>query len=250
MKPIQFIQYDKLSDDVLFLGSNLYLRMNVSLSGKNSEKNERYHFHKEYSYNSRYSESGLLSIKRSFNYYLSFEFLSGPDKVTTIIRTQDMILLREKLQDVYKFFIDDTFATKGTKLVIKRKRQSVVLDGLCDNGYLQFDPVAIIYESTGNQTPGVRITLNNPNAFADIDVDHFFSLLYTINGFDMYTAAQNLINYLGRPSFGMNLYEVEDMMERKKQAEDFTQGGIDNRSIPKRNKSFFDKMNELKKENE
>ena len=34
MRPIDYIDYDKISDDVLYLGSRLYLRMNVSLSDK------------------------------------------------------------------------------------------------------------------------------------------------------------------------------------------------------------------------
>ena len=47
MRPINYIDYDKLSDDVLYLGSNLFLRMNVSLSNK-GDQDQRYHFHKEY----------------------------------------------------------------------------------------------------------------------------------------------------------------------------------------------------------
>ena len=34
MRPIEYIDYDKLSDDVFYLGSKLYLRMNVSLLDK------------------------------------------------------------------------------------------------------------------------------------------------------------------------------------------------------------------------
>lgn len=73
MRPINYIDYDKLSDDVLYLGSNLFLRMNVSLSNK-GDQDQRYHFHKEYRYDSKYTSSGkLLSIKRSFSYYLSLD---------------------------------------------------------------------------------------------------------------------------------------------------------------------------------
>ena len=33
-RPIQYINYDKLSDDVLYLGSKTYLRIVVQLSSK------------------------------------------------------------------------------------------------------------------------------------------------------------------------------------------------------------------------
>ena len=250
MRPIEYIDYDKLSDDILYLGSKLYLRMNVSLSSKDQDNNERHHFHKEYSYGSKYSKTGLLSIKRSFAYYLSLELIDKT-KAIVIIRSQDMILLKEKLADVSVWFNDDTFGTRGTKLFVRRKREPVILSGLANESYLQFNPVAIVNESTGNQTPGVRITLSNESAFADVDVDHFFSLLYTIDNFNMYLSAQVLINYLGKPNFGMNLVEIEDLVEaRREQKSDTLEGGIDNRSIPKKNKSFFEKMNEIKNSEE
>lgn len=245
MRPIQYIDYDKLSDDVLFLGDDLYLRMNVTLSNKSDDK--RYHFHKEFKYSSKYSESGLISIKRSYTYYLTLDRKTTPGG-GVMIRAQDMIILREKLNEVATWFTDTTvFGKRGSKLIAK-KVKPVVISGLANGKFLEFDPIVIVYENTGAQSPGVRITMGSvQSAWADIDVERFFALLYTINSFDMYLAAQNLINYLGRPNFGMNMYEVDEMINRVPNQTDEITGGEENRTIPQKNKSFFDKMNDLNK---
>lgn len=241
MRPIQYIDYDKLSDNVLYLGSRLYLRMNVSLSQK-ADPNQRYHFHKEYKYDSLYSSSKkLLSIRRSFDYYLSFDKVDTKDII--IIRPQDMILLKMKLESVSKWFSDDTFGSRGKELVIRKKKDPIVLSGLSYQQYLKFEPVPIVWETTGEQTPGVRITLGDSSSFADISVDKFFGLMYTISTFNMYESAQILINYLGRPDFGFNLYEF-DNMDILEQEEPEISAKI-NRQLPKQNASFFEKMNKM-----
>ena len=80
---------------------------------------------------------------------------------------------------------------------------------MANQKYLQFDPVVIVWENTGEQTPGVRITLGDPSIFADISADKFFALLYTISSFNMYMSAQLLLNYIGRPNYGFNMMEIE-----------------------------------------
>ena len=136
MRPIQFIDYDKLSDDVLYLGSKLYLRMNVSLSTKNEQDISRYHYHKEYSYPSKYSNNNLVSIKRSFTYYLSFD--KADIRNIVMIRAQDMIVLNRALERVVLWFEDkehNAFYVRSKKLIVKKK-QPVLVEGLAMNSYL------------------------------------------------------------------------------------------------------------------
>ena len=69
-----------------------------------------------------------------------------------------------------------------------------------------------------------------------------------IDTFNMYQAASTLVNYLGRPSFGFNMVEL-DMMNnyelKNRNKESTMTGAKENREIPKKNKSFFDKMNDM-----
>lgn len=244
MRPINYIDYDKLSDDVLYLGSNLFLRMNVSLSNK-GDQDQRYHFHKEYRYDSKYTSNGkLLSIKRSFTYYLSLD--KTDTKMNIMIRPQDMILFKMNLEQVSKWFSDNTFGTKGREVILRNRKESIVLPGLAQQRYIQFDPVVVVWENTGDQTPGVRVTLGDPSIYADISVDKLFALLYTISNFNMYESAQLLVNYLGRPNFGMNLYEIEDNLYLREQ-EGKIENAKNNRTIPSQKKSFFDSMDLMAK---
>lgn len=246
MRPIQFIDYDKLSDDVLYLGSKLYLRMNVSLSSK-QDPDMRYHFHKEYSYDSKYSKARLMSMKRSFDYYLSFDKTDLRNIV--IIRPQDMIVLQRALAKVVLWFEDkerNAFYVRSKKLIVK-KQQPILVEGLAMNGYIEFQPIVILSENDNKQTPGLRLTLGKEDCFADITIDKFYGLFYTINTIHMYEAAQNLLNYLGRPDFGTNLVEMEFVDVNKK--EDTITGAKENRTIPNQKpKSFFDKVNEMMEE--
>lgn len=249
MRPIEYIDYDKLSDDVLYLGSKLYLRMNVSLSSK-SEPDQRYHFHKEFAYSSVYAPNNrFISIKRSFSYYLSLDRIDIP-LGGIMIRSQDMIVLKSKLEEVSEWFSSNIFAIKGKNLIVKYKKKPIIVEGLANQKYLQFDPVVIVWENTGEQTPGVRITLGDPSIFADISVDKFFGLLYTISTFNMYQSAQLLLNYLGRPRYGFNLFESENnnfLSDQDK--DDKLMNAKDNRQVKgNRPKSFFDKLDDIAEE--
>lgn len=239
VRPIQYEEYDKISDEVLYLGSYLYLRMNVSLSSKNQD--QRYHFHKEYKYDSSYGD--LRSIKRSFTYYLTLE-KTDIRSSGIMIRPQDMIVVREQLNKVSLWFGGDTFGLKDKKeLIVRQKKKSIIINGLANQKYIQFDPVVLVYENTREQTPGVRITLGDPSIFTDISADKFFALHYTLSDFNMYLSAQLLVNYLGRPDFGTNLYTVQN--ELPVEPQDKMIGAKQNRTIPTKNKSFFDKANDM-----
>ena len=250
MRPIEYIDYDKISDDVLYLGSKLYLRMNVSLSDK-GDQNARYHFHREFMYESAYAPNNkFVSIKRSFNYYLS---LDRPDIPTggIMIRPQDMYLLNSKLEAVSSWFSSTTFGTtKDKKLCVRVHKDPVIIDGLASQKYLQFDPAVFVWENTGEQTPGVRITLGDPSIFADISVDKFFALLYTISSFNMYQSAQLLLNYIGRPNYGFNMMEIERNTFLEEREEGLV-NAKDNRQIRgNKKKSFFDTLDGMMKEEE
>lgn len=246
-KPIiLFDDYDKISDDVLYLGSKTYLRMNVVLSNKYDKDNilKRESFHKEFRYDSKYSERKLITVRRSFNYFLSID--KTDTRVSICIRPQDIILLRSKLEMVSSWFNDDTFGIKNNQLIVYKQKQPVIINELLYGNYIQFDPVAIIWEQTGTQEPGVRLTLSDPNEFIDIPVDKFFGFLYILQSINMYESAQLLINYLQRPEFGTHMLEFEENSFLKEQPErDMI--GIDNRQIknPNQKRSFFDKIDEM-----
>lgn len=240
---LNYYDYDKISDDVFYIGVKTVLRFNVSLSRKNTETMVRYPFHKEYRYPSQYSKDPLVTIKRSFDYYLTLE--KTDSSISIMIRPNDMILLQSILASVAQWFSDGTFgySAKSKELKIIKKNKPLVISELALDKYIQFDPVVIVWEQTGQQNQGVRITLSDPNEYVDISIDRFYGLLYTINTFNMYQSAQNLLNYIQRPEYGYNLTEF-DNNEFLTEPEDKLEGAKAKRTIGQKPKSFFDRYEE------
>lgn len=240
---IQYYDYDKISDDVFYVGSKTILRFNVSLSKKNNDTFARYQFHREFKYNSQYSKSPLITIKRTFDYYLTLE--KTDQQMSIMIRPNDMILLQSKLATAVQWFSDGTFgfSSKSKELKIVKKRAPLIITDLALNRYIQFDPVVITWESTGTQQQGIRMTLSDPEIFVDVSIDRFYGLIYTINTFNMYQSAQNLLNYIQRPEYGYNMMEFENN-EYLSSYEDRLEGAKVKREIGAKSKSFFDRYDE------
>lgn len=248
VKPvIAYDDYDKIVDDVIYLGSKLFLRMTVVLSNKYEKDGQLYRepIHKEYRYASKYSTNKLVTIKRSsFEYYLSLD--KTDTKASIWIRVQDILLLRSKLSEVSSWFSDDTFAIKGGSLIVYKRKPSVIIKKLMFDKYLQFDPVVIVWENTGDQVQGIRITLGDPNEYVDLPLSKFQALLYSIQSINMYESAQLLLNYIGRPENGSNLVEFEEnSMLKTSEQQEKNMTGIENRAIGKQKRSFFDKLDEI-----
>ena len=203
---IEYIDYDKISDDLCWLGNKCIVRMVVKLSNKGKDGN-RYHFHKEFKYQSTYNDRReLITIRRSFEYYISIDNLESKDSV--LITVRDILLLRAQLSQVFNWFYDKTFAIKNKKMIILEKKKPIIVDGLLGGKYLTFEPIVYI-DFEDKQSKGIRITLGNQDVFTDVPVNVFAGFMYIINSIDMFTAAQNMINYISHPEFGTNLYTFE-----------------------------------------
>ena len=93
-------------------------------------------------------------------------------------------------------------------MIILEKKNPIILDGLVGSKYLMFEPIVFI-DWEEKQSKGVRITLGDKEIFTDVAVNVFAGFMYIINSLDMFTAAQNMINYIGHPDFGTNLLTFE-----------------------------------------
>ncbi len=234
---IEYLDYDKISDDLCWLGNKCIVRMVVKLAKKNKD-GDRNHFHTEYKYPANYNDKReAITLRRSFDYYISIDSLDTKDSIMITIR--DILLLRASLAEVYKWFYDKTFAIKNKKMIILEKKKPVIVDGLMGGKYLIFEPI-VYTDWEEKQSKGIRITLGNPNSFIDVSASSFAGFLYVMSGIDMYTSAQGLINYLGHPKFGTNLitYERSEYVSGEQ-----VNNVIKERTIvpkKKQQKSFFD----------
>ena len=161
-----------------------------------------------------------------------------------MIRIQDMILLQRKMEQIENWFnntMPDLFFIKNKQLILTSGvAKPIKLTGLAQNKYLQFEPI-VTSKDDNSVSPGIRITLGDPNVFIDIDVDTYYGMWYNIKTADLFGYAQNMINYLGRPEFGHNLFIAESYgaSQTYKNNDAKITGGV-KRDIKAKKKSFFD----------
>lgn len=230
VEPMEFFKIDKISDDVFAIGPNVILRFNVSLS-KISNGN-RYHFHKEYEYPSKgiSGQPTLVTIKRSFDFYLSIENMQkdqNGNKVFIRIGPSEYMLFKKGLEEAISWFTDskyrNLFAYDKGHLIVMAPIPEYKISSLPMQKYIEMYPVVIDKGlANADKEPGVRFVLGDPSATIDINLDRLMGLHYIISCFNMYEAALSIVNYLQRPEFGTNRFSigtshtlVEDTTEKK-----------------------------------
>ena len=227
--------YEKLQDDIYYIGGGIYLRLNVVLAKKDKDGNRRF-FVSNYRYSSKYVDKGkLITMRRSFDYYLTIECTSDNTQ-NIIIRVQNMILLKAKIKEVTKWFSDsNVFGIRNNKLVISKK-VSVMIDGFPMEKFITLEPVIINYDDSSVQRPGVRFMVNNM-IFTDMAIENFYGLAYLIDTLNLYQSAQILTSSIGviENPRTMEFNDEEEIVEEP------NVNGTDGRKPRKLNRSYFDK---------
>lgn len=237
----EYVDYDKISDDIYFLGGSgrFILRMNVSLAKTIKDDKARHHFYKEYSYDSKYSDKGqVVSIRRSYDYYITLESLE--DKLSNVmIRAQDIILLRSRLTEVLAWFTGDIFIIRKGNMMINKRPSPITIYGFPDSKSISFEPVVIDWEDS-KQSMGIRITLTG-STFSDISIDRFYGFVYVINSINMVQSAQSMLAFLGMPEYGTNRYEVDNIINNDEEKEP-PKEVIKERKFKPKGTSYFDRI--------
>lgn len=204
--------YEKITDNIMWLNSNYILKFTVVLN-KYSEKYEKQNYHKEIGY--KKNGNTCININRDFDYFLSIESVKKNTHTnmrdSIMIRNTDIYFLCFKLNQVYEWFAskDSTsiFAKNSeNRIFIPVKVNPIVLN-LCGDKYIEFEP-NVMEKDNGEQVIGVRIYLSNDSISFFMDINLFLSFKYLIENFNMYQSAQLMLNYLGRPDFGTNMYDI------------------------------------------
>lgn len=214
--PMEFMKYDKISDDVYTLGPNTVLRFNVSLS-KITSDGKRYHYYKEFEYQSRASnQDTLITVKRNYDYYLSIENVqknrTTDDKAFIRIGIQEYPKFRAQLEVVYSWFhskeFKRLFARNKGKLVLTSPVPEDAINGYPQNKFIRFVPTIIDKgEGKDRLEPGIEMDLSSYDNYVLMNYDRFMGLYYLIANFSMYQAAQNLVGCLGLPE-GLNRFNM------------------------------------------
>lgn len=254
MQLAEYERYNKISDEMYRLNWNTSLNFIVILSKQTKDK-RRWNMHHEYEYADKKftNTNNLITIKRTFDYYLSIEsqLMSNNtnSKYFIQIRVENILLIRSG----FKRIIDELLNTKETFIEVDNQLKvrgdkgiEVNIPGLPQGQWLIAK--VIVMDDKGYSSPGVRLYLGSTNVFVDMNTDKFMGLYYLLSTINMYESAQLLINYLQRPSLGYNKKSFMDEPDIDSIVDDgieATEGP--RRLIPKKKQSAFDKMSDLEK---
>lgn len=205
----EYMKADRITDDVFVLSPAMVLKFNVSLSKIVAGK--RYHYHSEYEYTSSAMNQQMVSIKRSFDYYLSFEAHKKDDngnKCFVRIGPQEYLILKRNLEEVETWFTSkkykNLYVRDNGKLIMTAPIPKTEAVCLPMKKFIIFTP-CIIDRGIANadKEPGVSINFND-EVTVNINLDKFMGMKYLIDCFNMYQAAIILLNYNGKPPYGTN----------------------------------------------
>ena len=245
-----FLNYEKISDTLVYLTNEVVLRFNVNLA-KKSKDNKRVPFHSEYAYTSnKYGNpQTTFSIKRNFTYYFSIDdtrdFMNN-----VLLRTQDVFMLLYVIESqVLPWFMGESriFGFNKQKQLSIRGKYNQVDFPLNDYKYMIFLPVVLTYED-GTAKEGIRIIINQQTNIIDIDINKFFEFYYTLKNTDMYNAALSMVNYVKTQPYGQNITSMESntynsytMNHPPKQYNDYAEPSKKGKTRYMKN-DFFDKL--------
>ena len=246
---------EKLSDVVLQLDRFGFLKMNTKLGRKNdSGFREPFASGFVIGNNNYRGFNSLISIKREFDSYLSFEYVTDNDFFVQV-RADRMFLVREKFEEAMRNWIlrDDcwTVDRQGIPKVVIAKVKPIEIVGMTPgNKVLRLDPVVIHRMNSFDK--GIRLSVNTSTNVIEMNVDTFMGLMYTLSTFDLYQASLAQINSMTiyqHPAFVKDLVKMDSNAGERQLKDQSEKEGV-NKAVQgrkPRSKSFFD-MDDLEKD--
>lgn len=204
--------YAKISDEI-FASNNISLKMNVNLIKEipvQDGTKRRKLFHLEFGYKDK-EGSDLYSIHRSFDYYLSIENtakLSDGYKEFIRIGITEIDNFRLEFSKVFRWLHDENlFITDANgRLYINKDIKPIFIGGLPPkNKFIAFEPAV---GDIDNPFKAIKIVLNSQSNVILMPINKFMGFYHVIMNINLYNAAQNIVNYFGRPAYGSNLFKI------------------------------------------
>lgn len=209
---ITWKSYAKIADEV-FSSAGISVKMNVSLYKdipmQDGTKRRRL-FHMEYGYKDKEGVD-TYSIHRTFDYYLSIENTNRLDsgyKEFVRIGVTEIDNFRAELFRVYQWirYPEKIYTTDSNgRLYIDKEVKPVFIGGLPPkNRFMAFEPAI-----GDSETPykAIKIVFNSQANIIIMPMNRFLGFYHVMMNVNLYDAAQNLLSYIGRPTFGSNLFK-------------------------------------------
>lgn len=206
MNDIDFTDYERITDTLMYLSEKMTLNFVLALS-KKSLNGQRSFFHYETKYTSDSYGTEVRSIKRNMSYYFVIQnkeiFGSG-----MLLRPQDveiiLMLIEQRIlpwffgsQEQHVFqMVNDTLSMKEYTPVVYTQSETKIM---C------FEPMIYHYENTDQFAEGINISFTGGES-CPMTIDKFMGF-YNILKSDMYNVACSLANYAKSQPYGINTYK-------------------------------------------
>lgn len=210
MSNIDFTEYDRITDTLMYLSDNLTLNFTVGLSRK-GKSGDRIFYQYETRYGSDKYGSPLRSVKRQMNFAFVIDckddFSAG-----IMLRPQDVELLTRIIdQKVIPWFIDpnsSVFKIIDDEIIISEYTPTSFIQS---DRWISFEP-AVYTDPFANdmQTRGIKIELYSGYGCI-LSVDKFMGFYHLLAHTDMYGIACNMCNYVKAEPYGINIFSSQGL---------------------------------------
>ena len=204
---MNFTDYDRISDLLLYLSSNISLSFNVVLASKDKSGSRRF-FEYETEYQSKYigTDTGR-AIKRNMRFYFTIDNKTSFGE-GFVIKPSDVYFLTTTIEKhIFPWFFDEKkriFKVIDNQLVIKGAyNPTTYLQN--EYKYLRFTPIVYSFDS-GTYKEGIRMEVNHDTEYADMEIDQFINFYHILKNTDMYSAACSMVNFVKMEPYGINVY--------------------------------------------
>lgn len=228
--PTSPLFYDKITDTLMYFTPDVTLKFVVRLARADKDGFRRA-YHREVQINSdKYEDiDTVYSISRSYDYFYTINDRNDPDQ-SIMITPSNIYLLYIRLREVASLLLGDNCVFTGdpadNTLEINDKinwSRMLFFQSRTSSKYLEFEP-CVINDQNG-QFYGVRMYMNSPSNYIEMDMYTFYRFYWTITKTDMHSTAVGMLNYVKSQPYGLNLVMMDEF-------NNYSSG----------NGSFFDKL--------
>ena len=211
MNEDNFEVYDRITDKIMYLNSNISLDFVCTLAHKAKDGSRRF-FHSEYEKTSQYiGTQKSVTITRNVRFYFVIsdrnDFGGG-----MVLRPADVFVLTKIMSDqVFPWFTGNTriFDIIDNRLVITGDFKPV-LYVQSESRYLSFMPISYDLQS-GQFKEGVHICLNTQDTWFDLTIDDLYGFYYILTNTSMYNLAAEMMNYVKTQPYGVNKLQLKGL---------------------------------------
>lgn len=203
---INFSDYDKITDILMWLSDNITLNFVVSLN-KTTKLGTKKFFHYETMYGvDKFTNNPNRSIKRNMNFYFVIDnrdnFANGLLLRPQDVYTLDMLITNEVLP--WYFGTKEQLAFRIINKELKLAEYTPVTWAQSDIKYITFEPYVYEFED-GTSAQGIRWVLYSGDVIL-MSLDKFLGFLQLIRS-DMYAIACANVTYAKTQPYGINVYD-------------------------------------------